>query len=155
LKEIFQAMKLPLPPSTTVFMDRQLDRLTFAPARGFMRGFIDLIFEFDNRFYLVDWKSNHLGARIENYHRDKLQDEILGNYYNLQYHLYCLALHLYLTNRLPNYDYKSHFGGVFYVFLRGIKQNLGPDYGIYHDLPSSSTIKILETELLPVNMPKL
>ncbi|MGW8286821.1 MAG: exodeoxyribonuclease V subunit beta [Desulfobulbales bacterium] len=155
LKEIFQAMKLPLPPSSAVFMDRQLDRLTFAPAKGFMRGFIDLVFEFDNRFYLVDWKSNHLGARIENYHRNKLQDEILGNYYNLQYHLYCLALHLYLTNRFPNYDYKSHFGGVFYVFLRGTKQNLGPDYGIYHDLPTSSTIKILETELLPVNKPNL
>jgi exodeoxyribonuclease V beta subunit len=129
-------------------MGRQLNRLTFAPARGYMRGFIDLVFEFEDKFYLVDWKSNYLGFSIENYRQDKLADSMLSGFYFLQYHIYCLALHLYLQKRLPDYRYESHFGGVFYVFLRGIKQNLGPGYGIYHDLPDLSTIELLSAKFL-------
>lgn len=129
-------------------MDRQLDNLTFAPSRGFMRGFIDLIFEFKGKFYLVDWKSNYLGPHSENYRQDKLRESMLSGFYFLQYHLYCLALHLYLKNRWPDYLYESHFGGVFYVFLRGVDRNLGPDYGIFHDLPSFSRIEQLETNLI-------
>jgi exodeoxyribonuclease V beta subunit len=129
-------------------MGRQLDRLRFAPARGYMRGFIDLVFEFENKFYLVDWKSNFLGFSIANYRQDKLAESMLSGFYFLQYHIYCLALHLYLQKRLPGYRYESHFGGVFYVFLRGIKQNLGPDYGIFHDLPDLSTIKTLHAKFL-------
>jgi len=130
------------------YMDLQLDRLAFAPARGFMRGFIDLVFEFEGKFYLTDWKSNHLGSSIENYNLEKIQETMLSGYYFLQYHLYCLALHLYLGKRLPGYRYESHFGGVFYIFLRGVNQERGPDYGIYHDLPAVSTVEMLRTRLL-------
>jgi exodeoxyribonuclease V beta subunit len=144
LKHIFCSMDLQSSAdSTATFMDRQLDNLTFAPARGFMRGFIDLVFEFAGKFYLADWKSNHLGSSIGCYRRDILREPILSGYYFLQYHLYCLALHLYLEKRLPGYEYESHFGGVFYVFLRGVNQDLGPEYGIYHDLPPLSTIEML------------
>ncbi len=132
----------------TTVMDRQLNRLTFAPARGYMRGFIDLVFEFEGKFYLLDWKSNYLGFNIENYRQDKLGESILSGFYFLQYHIYCLALHLYLQKRLPGYQYESHFGGVFYLFLRGVNKNLGPGYGIYHDLPDPSTIEMLNTQFL-------
>ncbi|MDH3331323.1 MAG: hypothetical protein OEL68_03275, partial [Desulfobulbaceae bacterium] len=94
------------------------------------------------------WKSNFLGFSIANYRQDKLAESMLSGFYFLQYHIYCLALHLYLQKRLPGYRYESHFGGVFYVFLRGIKQNLGPDYGIFHDLPDLSTIKTLHAKFL-------
>ena len=50
----------------------RLGKLDFQPARGFMKGFIDLVFQFQGRFYLVDWKSNFLGARVEDYHRENL-----------------------------------------------------------------------------------
>jgi len=130
------------------YMDLQLDRLAFAPARGFIRGFIDLVFEFEGKFYIADWKSNHLGSSIENYSLEKIQETMLSGYYFLQYHLYCLALHLYLGKRLPGYRYESHFGGVFYIFLRGVNQERGPDCGIYHDLPTVSTVEMLRTRLL-------
>ena len=138
---------------TAPLMGQQLDRLNFSPARGYMRGFIDLVFEYEGKFYVLDWKSNFLGNSIENYSQDKLVDSILTGFYFLQYHIYCLALHLYLQNRLPGYRYESHLGGVFYVFLRGVKQNLGPGYGIYHDLPDLSTIELLNAQFLSGQSP--
>ncbi len=149
VKLLFNPISLPgSADATAPMLEQQLDSLTFAPSRGFMRGFIDLVFEFDGRYYLVDWKSNYLGSDIENYRRDKLIDSILSGFYFLQYHIYCLALHLYLERRLPGYQYENHFGGAFYVFLRGVRENLGPGYGIYHDLPDLPTIERLRT-LLP------
>ena len=149
IKDIFCSKKLHISEiELLTFLDRQLDRLTFAPARGFMRGFIDLIFEFEDKFYLIDWKSNYLGSNIENYGQDKLLESVLSGYYFLQYHIYTLALHLYLKKRIPEYAYDSHFGGVFYVFLRGINQNFGPDYGIYYDLPDLSIIEKLNANFL-------
>ena len=130
-------------------MAGQLDRLTFAPSRGFMRGFIDLVFEFAGKFYLVDWKSNYLGSGIESYCQDKLAGAIHSGFYFLQYHIYSLALHLYLQKRLPAYRYESHFGGVFYIFLRGVDQNLGPGSGIYHDLPDPAIIEMLKAKFIP------
>jgi exodeoxyribonuclease V beta subunit len=138
---------------TAPLMGQQLDRLNFSPARGYMRGFIDLVFEYEGKFYVLDWKSNFLGNSIKNYSQDKLVDSILTGFYFLQYHIYCLALHLYLQNRLPGYRYESHLGGVFYVFLRGVKQNLGPGYGIYHDLPDLSTIELLNAQFLSGQSP--
>jgi exodeoxyribonuclease V beta subunit len=134
--------------TSATLLDRQLDRLIFAPARGFMRGFIDLVFEFEGKFFIVDWKSNFLGSTIENYCQDKLADSILSGFYFLQYHIYCLALHLYLQRRVPGYLYESHFGGVFYIYVRGIKQNLGPGSGIFHDLPDLATIELLTAEFI-------
>jgi exodeoxyribonuclease V beta subunit len=129
-------------------MTRQLDRLAFAPARGFMRGFIDLVFEFQGKFYLVDWKSNYLGSQSKDYSPDKLAESILSGFYFIQYHIYCLALHLHLEKRVPGYRYQEHFGGIFYVFLRGVNPELGPDYGIYHDLPALATMKKLNARFI-------
>ena len=150
IKGIFSTKNLPVSSDRFApLMDQQIGRLTFSPARGFMRGFIDLVFEFGGKFYVLDWKSNYLGSSFEDYRLEKLKDSILTGFYFLQYHIYCLALHLYLQKRIPDYRYESHFGGVFYVFLRGVRQNLGPGYGIYHDLPVVSTIELLNAKFLP------
>ena len=140
-----------IPPSTGSFIEQQLDRLTFSPARGFMKGFIDLVFEFQGKFYLVDWKSNYLGPHVENYHNDRLTEVIYSGFYFLQYHLYCFALHLYLKNRLPGYRYETHFGGVFYIFLRGVQQKLGPNHGIFYDRPAFSMMENFTETLLAGN----
>jgi len=136
-------------------MDQQLNRLAFSPVTGYMRGFIDLVFTFQGKFYLVDWKSNYLGSGIEHYRQDKLAESILSSFYFLQYHIYCLALHSYLQRRMPGYQYESHFGGVFYVYLRGVNQNLGPGYGIYADLPDLSTINVLASQFLTGAKPEI
>jgi exodeoxyribonuclease V beta subunit len=118
----------------------RIGRLDFAPVRGFLRGFIDLVFRFGNRFYLVDWKSNFLGSKIEDYDQTSLARAMAEGYYILQYHLYTLALNQYLRLRVPNYEYERHFGAVFYIFLRGVDPARGSEYGIYRARPGGAWI---------------
>ena len=125
-----------------------LHRLQFDPVRGFMKGFIDMVFRFGGRYYLVDWKSNFLGSNREDYHRKRLVAVMTEHHYLLQYHLYLMALHRYLLRRLPGYDYRSHFGGVFYLFLRGMNPAWGADYGVYYDCPDPERVMFLCDEMI-------
>jgi exodeoxyribonuclease V beta subunit len=120
------------------------DGLTFEPTRGLMRGFIDLVFRHAGRFYIVDYKSNHLGARLEAYAREGLRQAIQQHRYDLQYLLYTLALHRYLRQRVASYDYDRHFGGVYYLFLRGMRAAEGPRYGVWYDRPPRRLIERLD-----------
>jgi exodeoxyribonuclease V beta subunit len=70
------------------------------------------------------------------------------NLYVLQYHIYTLALDRYLSLRRPGYRYDRHFGGVFYIFLRGVNPGLGPEFGIFRDLPSPAVMAELRQTLL-------
>jgi exodeoxyribonuclease V beta subunit len=114
--------------------------LNFDPARGLMKGFIDMVFEYQNKFYIVDYKSNWLGNQQVAYRIDNLQQVMVQEHYILQYHIYCVALHQYLQLRLPNYQYEQHFGGVFYLFVRGMRPEWGADYGVYYDRPEAQLI---------------
>jgi exodeoxyribonuclease V beta subunit len=127
----------------------KLDRLSFFPASGFMKGYIDMIFEYNKRMYLVDWKSNHLGNHIEKYDDPSLVNTMKEGFYILQYHIYILALHQYMQLRKPGYKYERDFGGVFYVFLRGVDQRQGVQYGIFKDLPNPGLITKLGKVLIP------
>ncbi len=126
----------------------RLGRLTFSPRQGFMRGFIDLVFTYGDRYYLVDWKSNWLGPGPADYGPKQLQASMEGGWYILQYHLYTLALNRYLTRRVAGYDYAARFGGVFYVYLRGVDPGLGPQFGIYRDCPAPGLIEELERRVM-------
>ena len=88
--------------------------------KGMMHGFIDLIFEHQGKYYICDYKSNHLGDDFEAYAPTLLQQNIEKHNYDLQYLIYALALHRYLKNTLVDYDADSHFGGVYYLYLRGM-----------------------------------
>lgn len=96
-----------------------------------MNGFIDLLFQHEGRFYVVDWKSNHLGDEYEQYHSEAVKKAVVEKFYFLQYHVYCAALHIYLSKNLLNYSYEQHFGGVYYIFVRGVTP--GTDYGFHCD----------------------
>ena len=113
-----------------------------------MRGFIDLVFRFGGRFYLVDWKSNHLGNSIEDYHQEALVQAMVRDYYLLQYHLYTVALDRYLALRLPDYHYDRDFGGIFYIFLRGVDPVAGARYGVYRDRPPKELVAALVAGLI-------
>ena len=125
-----------------------MGKLQFSPTRGYMKGFMDMVFQWNSRYYLVDWKSNFLGGRIEDYSRETLNAVMKDEFYILQYHIYTVALNQYLRMRLPGYRYENHFGGVFYIFLRGVDPEIDPDFGIYSDLPSPELIKALREELI-------
>jgi exodeoxyribonuclease V beta subunit len=132
----------------TDFAER-LQNLTFTPAGGYMRGYIDMVFNHRGRFYLVDWKSNYLGSQIEDYHPESLAKTMTDDYYFLQYHIYTLALHQHLQVCDPKYSYEKKFGGVFYVFLRGVNRHDDVPYGIFHDLPGQDFIFDLGNALIP------
>ena len=117
--------------------------LTFSPVEGYLRGFIDLVFAYQNRFYLVDWKSNHLGDEVDAYQESDLNRAMAEHHYDLQYNLYALALDRYLSKRVPEYHYETHFGGVAYVFVRGIDPDRRPEYGIFRARPEPERIEWL------------
>ncbi|MBN2467531.1 MAG: exodeoxyribonuclease V subunit beta, partial [Deltaproteobacteria bacterium] len=125
-----------------------LERLYFGQVKGFVKGFIDMVFRFEGRFYLVDWKSNFLGNRVDDYDEAGLAVVMNQEFYILQYHLYALALDQYLRARIKGYDYEEHFGGVYYIFLRGVDPARGSRYGIYRDKPAGELIAALSDNLL-------
>jgi exodeoxyribonuclease V beta subunit len=121
--------------------------IKFKPSEGIVRGFIDMVFEHGGKFYLVDWKSNHLGYRITDYDRETLKSAMVQNLYPLQYLLYTVALNRYLSLRVKEYNYTTHFGGVLYVFLRGVDKKCGDEFGFFRDIPPAEMINDL-TECL-------
>ncbi|HBG08076.1 MAG: exodeoxyribonuclease V subunit beta [Geobacteraceae bacterium GWC2_58_44] len=120
-------------------------RLSFAPVQGMLRGFIDLVVEHGGRYFILDWKSNHLGNRVEDYDQPGMRREMEQSLYPLQYLLYTVALDNYLRLRIPDYDYDRHFGGVFYLFLRGVNRK---GNGVFADRPPKSFIAELSDALL-------
>jgi exodeoxyribonuclease V beta subunit len=106
-------------------------------SRGFLTGSIDLVFEHQNRWWVLDWKSNWLGERDaagqplrcgpRHYGAAAMAALMEANHYPLQAHLYQVALHRYLRWRLPGYDPRHHLGGSVYVFVRGVSGPLATD----------------------------
>jgi exodeoxyribonuclease V beta subunit len=121
----------------------RLDDLQFEPLSGYLKGFIDLVFEWKGRFYLVDYKSNHLGPSPANYAAAALEAAMFEHHYVLQYHLYTVALDRYLALRVPGYDYERHFGGAYYLFLRGMDPDLAVGCGVYFDRPTRAFVAAL------------
>ncbi len=106
--------------------------------QGYLTGFIDLVFEFNNKYYVVDYKSNYLGSDIKNYTDNNLKRAIEHHYYDLQYLLYSVALVKYLTTKIENFDYQTHFGGIAYLFTRGVNGQAGQ--GVYTNKPDQHLI---------------
>ncbi len=105
---------------------------------GFLTGFVDLVFQHNSRFYIIDYKTNYLGNKAEDYTHDRLVEGMAAHNYGLQYFLYSLVVHRYLKNFMSGYDYASHFGGVFYLFVRGMDEG---GRGVYFHKPD---LQILE-----------
>jgi exodeoxyribonuclease V beta subunit len=89
--------------------------------RGFVKGFIDMIVEHDGRFWIIDWKSNHLGDTPADYDAASLDEAMASHAYHLQALFYVVALHRYLRSRLAGYAYQTHIGGYLYLFVRGVR----------------------------------
>lgn len=99
-----------------------LPPLLFESFEGHVKGAIDLVFRHEGKFYVLDYKSNYLGDSAADYQLDSLQNAIDEHRYDLQYLLYTLAVHRHLSERLGEaYDYQRDFGGVIYLFLRGVE----------------------------------
>lgn len=113
-------------------------RLEFDNLKGFLKGFIDLTFEHQGRWYIADYKSNWLGPDAGYYRDERLLQALAGEHYYLQYLIYLVALRRFLRQRLSDFD-GSQLGGAYYLFLRGM-----PDAGVYFARPADSLLDALD-----------
>jgi exodeoxyribonuclease V beta subunit len=122
----------------------QLRQLGGARIHGFLTGFVDLVFVHEGRWYVIDWKSNQLGAEPSAYAHEALRDVMDAQHYTLQYHLYLVALHRFLRVRVPGYDFDQHMGGAAYAFLRGFAPDASTQgHGWFTERPSRMLIDAL------------
>jgi len=117
--------------------------ITTRMLQGYLTGFVDLICCHQGKFYIMDYKSNWLGNHLADYGAAALERAMHDHNYGLQYWLYTLVLHRYLQNALENYTYETHFGGVMYLFIRGMDPTRASS-GVYFDLPDLKTLERLD-----------
>lgn len=97
---------------------------------GYIKGVIDLLFMHNGKYYIVDWKSNWLGADSSSYQQPFLAMAMAENHYHLQAQLYTQALERYLRI-VEKRPFDECFGGVFYLFLRGLDPDEATGNGIF------------------------
>ncbi len=127
--------------------DQELNKVEFQAFEGMITGSIDLAFEYNEKYFILDYKSNRLGYRLDDYKPEHLADEIYNRRYDLQYLIYSLALHRHLKNRLQDYNYERDFGGVYYLFLRALTPDTGMARGVFFTKPSSQLIDELDQQV--------
>ncbi len=133
---------------TGLLNDILVDEPTVTPLshrlmEGYLTGFADLVCQHDGKYYIFDYKTNYLGEAMADYGSDQLVAAMQSHNYGLQYWIYTLVLHRHLQNMIPNYEYDRHFGGVMYLFLRGMSP-LSPGSGVYFSLPDYRTLVKLD-----------
>lgn len=114
--------------------------------RGYVRGFIDLVFQRDNLFYFADWK----GDQLPSYDAATVTAHV-ERHYSLQAGIYALGVVRLLGIR-TEHDYDSRFGGLLYVFLRGVVPSGGGKSGIYFFRPSWREIVSYESRLMTTQL---
>lgn len=100
--------------------------------KGYLKGFIDFIFEHEGKYYILDWKSNHIGYDKTDYNHEDMDTAMKANGYHLQHYIYKQAFMTYLGSLYPekSEDELNHlWGGVVYVFVRGCRE--GEEYGVF------------------------
>ena len=104
-----------------------------------------MLFECEGKYFVLDWKSTFLGDNLEQYVPSALNEAMSENNYHLQYLIYTLAIKKYLESRIPNFDYEQDFGGVLYLFIRGMRK--GTSSGVFNCKPSLAQINNLDAIL--------
>ena len=122
-------------------LSENLPDLEFSDISGMIKGFIDLTFKANGKYYVLDWKSNHLGDDSSVYTIESIKESMRDHRYDLQYQIYSLALHKFLSTRINDYNYETHFGGAFYVYLRGVDSDVN---GIFYTKPSYEFLQELD-----------
>ncbi|CAI1082870.1 exodeoxyribonuclease V subunit beta [Serratia quinivorans] len=140
IEQLLQARELDKLVKSYDPLSARCPELDFQQVQGMLKGFIDLVFCWQGKYYLLDYKSNWLGEDSSAYTQPAMEQAMAEHRYDLQYQLYTLALHRYLRHRLPDYDYQRHFGGVIYLFLRGVDA-LHPGNGIFACRPQEQLVE--------------
>jgi len=121
----------------------ELARLPHREVDGYLKGYIDLVFRSGGALHILDWKSNWLGDSPAAYTDDALDAAMCASAYYLQGAIYALALRRSMAVRAREWDYERDFGGVWYVFLRGVVPGR-PGSGVVNFRPSPALLDALE-----------
>jgi exodeoxyribonuclease V beta subunit len=121
IHELAELLKEHGAPANAPEYHERLARLSSQTLRGFLRGFIDLMFEWEGRWYVADYKSN----RLPSYEPSSVIEAVQREHYVLQGQLYSIAAHRYLRQRDRRYDPEKNWGGALFLFVRGMK---GPEH---------------------------
>lgn len=114
--------------------------------KGYLTGFVDLVCRYQGKYYVIDYKSNYLGDFLHDYKQENLTVAMCDHNYGLQYWIYTLVLHRFLANTLSDYNYDESFGGVFYLFARGMCPDC-PGNGVFFDRPQLDVLDALQQAL--------
>ncbi|SMG27528.1 exodeoxyribonuclease V subunit beta [Paraburkholderia susongensis] len=153
LEFLFAAPSLDFPALRELLIEYGYPDVALEPGvlRGFVKGFIDMIVEHDGRFWIVDWKSNHLGDTAADYAAAPLEAAMASHAYHLQALLYTVALHRYLKTRVRGYAYDTHVGGYLYLFVRGVRPEWrdadGPA-GVHMRRPPFELVALLDAAMI-------
>ena len=114
---------------------------------SFIRGSVDMIFRYNEKFYIADWKSNH----IENgYDHDSMALNMQGAGYDLQYKLYAIAVLRWLKQSLGiRFNPAKDFGGIFYFYIRGMGDTKG-DGIFYVSADKLGNLENIEKEIVKI-----
>ena len=123
--------------------------------KGYMNGSLDLVAKFDTEtgpmFYMIDYKSNYLGNSFSQYTQQKILKSIFESRYDVQILFYSLALYRFLKTTLPNFSYEKDFGGVMYLYLRGMNSFDTKSPGQFYVKPSEALIDRLDRLFKGIN----
>ena len=116
------------------FTNHGLSPTTVQSLKGYLVGAIDLLFEFEGQYWILDWKSNLLKT---SYNKESMEKAMQEHNYHLQYLLYAVALYRRLQLQQDS-NIAEKLGGAIYVFTRGV--NKTSEDGIYMSRPSPALI---------------
>ena len=123
--------------------------------KGYMNGSLDLVAKFDTetgpKFYMIDYKSNYLGNSFSQYTQQKILKSIFESRYDVQILFYSLALYRFLKTTLPNFSYEKDFGGVMYLYLRGMNSFDTKSPGQFYVKPPEALIERLDKLFKGIN----
>ena len=105
---------------------------------GYIRGFLDLVFIYQDKYYILDWKTTNLGASSASYEPNVILPSMLSHGYDMQARLYLYALENYLSNVQKIENAYQKIGGAIYLFSRGVQKNT--EQGIYFFKPSKKDL---------------
>ncbi|WP_345813729.1 exodeoxyribonuclease V subunit beta [Paraburkholderia sp. PREW-6R] len=150
---LFASPSLDFPALRALLIEHGYPDVALEPGvlRGFVKGFIDMIVEHAGRFWIVDWKSNHLGDTAADYAAAPLEAAMASHAYHLQALLYTVALHRYLKTRVRGYSYDTHIGGYLYLFIRGVRpgwRDAQSAAGVHMRRPAFELVALLDAAMI-------
>ena len=127
-------------PRAAPHYHERLTDITGQTLRRFLRGYIDLMFEWQGRWYVADYKSNTLPS----YTPATVNEAVQRTHYVLQAQLYTAAAHRYLKQRVADYDPETQWGGALFLFLRGMRGPKSAGSSVFFDHQSPELLNAVD-----------